>query len=412
MDDNMKFISNLIPLGDALAKIDENQKLMDTEKIHLKDSQGRVLAHSISSYHNSPPFDKSAMDGYAVIAEDTFGASNNVIKELKIIDRIGAGDFSDKTLSNGEAIVIATGAPIPNGANAVLMKEFTYEDGDNLEIHSQVTPGENISPKAEDIAKGDELLGENVLIRPQEMGLIASAGHSEVEVYKKPRVKLLITGNELVEPSPEIDKAKIINSNQFTIAALIRSAGAIVDIEHGADDFEAVKEAIDKACNEYDVVITTGGTAISKGDVVVEAVEELGEVLFHGVAMRPGKPVGAGIVNDTQIFMLSGQPVAAMGQFDIIARHYLFKMQGLDYSHKVINRISKTKIPSSLGRTDYIRAVADDTGVHHVLNRGSGIIRSMVEANCYIIIDENHEGIEKGDEVDLIFFNDMAWPSL
>ena len=395
----MKFISNLIPLEDALAKIDENQKIMDTEKIHVRDSGGRVLAHSISSYHNSPPFDKSAMDGYAVIAEDTFGASNNVIKELKIIDRIGA-------------IVIATGAPIPNGANAVLMKEFTYEDGDNLEIHSQVTPGENISPKAEDIAEGDEILGANVLIRPQEMGLIASAGHSEVEVYKKPRVKLLITGNELVEPSPELDEAKIINSNQFTIAALIRSAGAIVDVDHGADDFEAVKEAIDKASKEYDVVITTGGTAISKGDVVIEAVEELGEVLFHGVAMRPGKPVGAGIVNDTPVFMLSGQPVAAMGQFDIVARHCLFKMQGIDYSHKIVTRVSQAKIPSSLGRTDYIRAVADDDSVHHVLNRGSGIIRSMVEANCYIIIDENHEGIEKGDEVDLIFFNDMAWPTL
>ena len=403
----MKFISNLIPLEDALAKIDENQKIMDIEKIHVRDSQGRVLAHSISSYHNSPPFDKSAMDGYAVIAEDTFGASNNVIKELKIIDRIGAGDFSDKTLSNGEAIVIATGAPIPNGANAVLMKEFTYEEGDNLEIHSQVTPGENISPKAEDIAEGDEILGANVLIRPQEMGLIASAGHSEVEVYKKPRVKLLITGNELVEPSPKLDKAKIINSNQYTIAALIRSAGAIVDIDHGPDDFESVKDAIDKATKEYDVVITTG-----KGDVVVDAVEELGDVLFHGVAMRPGKPVGAGIVNGTAVFMLTGQPVAAMGQFDIIARRYIFRMQGIDYTHNVIKRGSDTKIPSSLGRTDYIRAVADDEKVHHVLNRGSGIIRSMVEANCYIIIDENHEGIEKGDEVDLIFFNDMAWPTL
>ena len=128
--------------------------------------------------------------------------------------------------------------------------------------------------------------------------------------------------------------------------------------------------------------------------------------------MRPGKPVGAGIVNGTQIFMLSGQPVAAMGQFDIIARHFLFKVQGLDYSHKIVKRTSSTKIHSSLGRTDYIRAVADDETVHHVLNRGSGIIRSMVEANCYIIIDENHEGIEIGDMVDLIFFNDMAWPSL
>lgn len=408
----MKFISNLIPLEEALSKINDNIKLMDTETIDLKDSQGRVLAHAVSSYHNSPPFDKSAMDGYAVIAEDTFGASNNVIKELKIIDRIGAGDFSNKSLQNGEAIVIATGAPIPDGANAVLMKEYTYEDGDNLEIHSQVTPGENISPKAEDIAKGDEILGENVLIRPQEMGLIASAGYSEVEVYKRPRVKLLITGNELVDPSPNIDDAKIINSNQYTIAALIRSAGATVDIDHGIDDFDEIRDAIDKASREYDCVITTGGTAISKGDVVIDAVEDLGEVLFHGVAMRPGKPVGAAIVNGTQIFMLSGQPVAAMGQFDIIARHFLFKVQGLDYSHKIVKRTSSTKIHSSLGRTDYIRAVADDETVHHVLNRGSGIIRSMVEANCYIIIDENHEGIEIGDMVDLIFFNDMAWPSL
>lgn len=408
----MKFISNLIPLKDALAKIDENVKLMDTETIHVKDSQGRVLAHSIKSYHNSPPFDKSAMDGYALIAEDTFGASNNVIKNFRIIDRIGAGDFSEKTVEHGKAIVIATGAPIPKGANAVLMKEYTCEDGNDLEIHSQVTPGENISPKAEDIAEGEEVLGANVLIRPQEMGLIASAGHSEIEVYKRPRVKLIITGNELVEPSPHLDKAKIINSNQYTIAALIKSAGAIVDIDHGYDNYHQVKDAINQATKEYDVVITTGGTAISKGDVVVDVVEDLGEVQFHGVAMRPGKPVGAGIVNGTQVFMLSGQPVAAMAQFDIIARHFLFKIQGLDYSHKVLRRVSTTKVHSSLGRTDYIRAVADDDSVHHVLNRGSGIIRSMVEANCYIIIDENHEGIEKGDEVDLIFFNDMAWPSL
>ncbi len=408
----MKFISNLIPLKEALSKVDENVKLMDTETIDLKDSQGRVLAHSVSSYHNSPPFDKSAMDGYAVIAEDTFGASNNVIKELKIIDRIGAGDFSQKTVHHGEAIVIATGAPIPDGANAVLMKEYTYEDGDNLEIHSQVTPGENISPKAEDIAKGEEVLGSNVLIRPQEMGLIASAGYNQVEVYKKPRVKLLITGNELADPSPDLDDAKIINSNQFTIAALIKSAGAIVDIDHGFDDFDEVKDAIDKASKEYDCVITTGGTAISKGDVVVDAVEDLGEVLFHGVAMRPGKPVGAGLVNGTQVFMLSGQPVAAMSQFDIIARQFFFKIQGLDYDHHIVKRESKTKIHSSLGRTDYIRAVADDECVRHVLNRGSGIIRSMVEANCYIIIDENNEGIEIGDMVDLIFFNDMAWPTL
>ena len=131
------FISKLIPLKEALSKVEENISLMDTEVIDLKDSCGRVLSKGIKSYHNSPPFDKSAMDGYALIAEDTFGASNSVIKDLKIIDRIGAGDFSDKTVGHGEAIVIATGAPIPEGANAVLMKEFTYENGDVLESHSR-----------------------------------------------------------------------------------------------------------------------------------------------------------------------------------------------------------------------------------------------------------------------------------
>ena len=342
------FISKLIPLKEALSKVEENISLMDTEVIDLKDSCGRVLSKGIKSYHNSPPFDKSAMDGYALIAEDTFGASNSVIKDLKIIDRIGAGDFSDKTVGHGEAIVIATGAPIPEGANAVLMKEFTYENG-----------------------------SRNALIRPQEMGLIASAGHSEVEVYKKPRVKLIITGNELVEPSDTLDKAKIINSNKYTISAMIESAGACVEIEHGLDNYCDVKEAIDKASKEFDVVITTGGTAISKGDVVVDVVEDLGEVLFHGVALRPGRPVGAGIVNDTMVFMLSGQPVAAMGQFDVFARYCLFRMQGMDYTHNIVKRESATKIPSSLGRTDYIRAFADDEKVHHILNRPTAISLSM-----------------------------------
>jgi molybdopterin molybdotransferase len=154
------------------------------------------------------------MDGFALIAEDTFGAGQSAPKEFKIIDAIGAGDFSQKTVKNGEAIVIATGAPIPEGANAVLMKEYTTEDGDDLTIYSQVTPGENISPKSEDIKKGQKILDKNTFIRYQELGLIASAGYDMVKVYKKPNVKVIITGNELVEPTKEeIDK----EMEKFTI---------------------------------------------------------------------------------------------------------------------------------------------------------------------------------------------------
>ena len=404
------FLSKLESLQNAIKMVSDNQRLTDIEDIPIYDAHKRVLAEDIIAFHDSPPFDKSAMDGFAVIAESTFGASQSMPKEFKIIDAIGAGDFTEKTVGEGEAIVIATGAPIPKGANAVIMKEYTTTDGDDLTIYSQVTPGENVSPKSEDIEKGQKILDKNTFIRYQELGLIASAGYDTVKVFKKPKVKVIITGNELVEPTKEeIDKAKIINSNQFTIKAMIEDSGAIADISRAGDSFDEVKEAILKASEEFDVIMTTGGTAISKGDVVLDVVADIGEILFHGVAMRPGKPAGAGLVNGKMIFTLSGQPVAAMSQFDVFARKYLFEMQGRSFDFKTVKRESQLKVPSQLGRTDFIRAVSDEQHAKHVLNRGSGIIRSMVEANSYIIIDENDEGYQKNDIVDVVFFDSLLW---
>ena len=404
------FLSKLDSLSNARKLISDNQKTTEIEEISIWEAHKRVLAEDIMAFHDSPPFDKSAMDGFALIAENTFGASNSAPKELKIIDAIGAGDFSSKKVNENEAIVIATGAPIPEGANAVLMKEYTTTEGDDLTIYSQVTPGENVSPKSEDIEKGQKILNKNTFIRYQELGLIASAGYDKVKVYKKPRVKLIITGNELVEPTKEeIDKAKIINSNQFTIKAMVEDSGAVCDIGHAGDTFDEVKQAISDAAEDYDVIMTTGGTAISKGDVVLDVVDDLGEILFHGVAIRPGKPAGAGIVNGKMVFTFSGQPVAAMSQFDMFARKYLFEMQARSFDFHVVKRVSQLKIPSQLGRTDFIRAVSDDEHAKHVLNRGSGIIRSMVEANSYIIIDENDEGYQKDDIVDVVFFDSLLW---
>ena len=404
------FLSKLDSVKNAFKLLNDHQKFTDVEEISIHDAHKRVLAEDIMAFHDSPPFDKSAMDGFAVIGENTFGASQSAPKEFKIVDAIGAGDFSKKTVGENEAITIATGAPIPEGADAVIMKEYTTTEGDNLTIYSQVTPGENVSPKSEDIEKGQKILDKNTFIRYQELGLIASAGYDTVKVFKKPRVKLIITGNELVEPTKEeIDKAKIINSNQFTIKAMIEDSGAVCEISHAGDSFDEVKEAILDASNDFDVIMTTGGTAISKGDVVLDVVDEIGEIMFHGVAMRPGKPAGAGIVNDKVIFTFSGQPVAAMSQFDVFARKYLFEMQGRSFDFHIVQRTSELKIPSQLGRTDFIRAVSDDTHARHVLNRGSGIIRSMVEANSYIIIDENDEGYQKDDIVDVVFFNSLLW---
>ncbi|MGL4670144.1 MAG: molybdopterin molybdotransferase MoeA [Methanobacteriaceae archaeon] len=401
------FLSELIPLKDAKYIVSENQIVMDMEIINLEDAYLRVLASDIKSLHNSPAFDKSAMDGFALKGKDTFGASQDSTKKFKIIDAIGAGSFSNKELGEFEAIKIATGAPIPDGADAVIMEEYTYSNDMELEIFTQVSPQENVAFCGEDIKKGGKVLNSNAVLRAQELGIIASSGFSTVKVYKKPNVAIIITGNELVEPSSNLDKAKTINSNKFMIKAMVESCNAIPNVFHCKDDLDLMKESLKTAVANYDVVITTGGTAISKGDVVVDAVDDLGEVLFHGVAVRPGKPVGFGKINNTSIFMLSGYPVAAMGQFDMLAREYLFRMQNADYCPNIEKKVATSKIFSNLGRTDYIRANASSKEVKYILNRGSGIIRSMVEANSYIIIEENKEGVAKGELVDVLFFENM-----
>ena len=233
------FLSKLDSLKEASSKIEQHQKIMSSEVVSLGEAHKRVLAEEIKSFHDSPPFDKSAMDGFAVRAEDTFGASKSAPKTFKIVDSIGAGVASNKTIDPNEAIVIATGAPIPEGANAVIMKEYTETVGDEVILSSQVTPGENVSPKAEDIKKGSVILSPKTFIRYQELGLIASAGYSEVEVYKKPRVKIIITGNELVDPTKEeLDPAQIINSNQYSISAMVHDSGAVAEVGRAHDTFQ------------------------------------------------------------------------------------------------------------------------------------------------------------------------------
>ncbi|GAA5819053.1 MAG: molybdopterin molybdotransferase MoeA [Methanobrevibacter sp. CfCl-M3] len=401
------FLSKLISIKNALKIIENKGKIKEYETIHIKDAYLRVLGEDICSYHNSPPFNKSMMDGYALISKNTFGASSNNLKNITIIDEIGAGEFSEKEIHDLEGIKISTGAPIPKGADGVLMEEFTKLEGDDLEIHAQITPMENISLKGEDIKKGDKILKEGTVLKPAEIGLIASAGYDKIKVYKKPKIKLITTGNELVEPSKAIEKAHIINSNKYLISNMIKSTGGIVNTEYCEDDIEQVKTAVLKASDEYDIILTTGGTAISKGDVVVDAVNLIGKVLIHGVAIRPGKPFGFGKVKNTPIFMLSGNPSAAITQFDIFIRKYIFEIQGLKYDPPVLKRISKVKIPSNLGRTDYVKVSSDDKYVNYSLNKGSGIIHSMVKGNSYLIIDESEEGINKGDIVNIIFFKTM-----
>jgi molybdopterin molybdotransferase len=401
------FLSELVPVKDALMIINDIKFKPDIEKTSLKNAYNRVLAEDIDASLDSPSFDKSAMDGYAVKAEDTFGFSQTNPAHLKVVDRIGAGNISKVILKSGEAVKIATGAPIPEGADAVVMEEYTYEKKDNLEVSTTLTPGENVAPFGEDFKQGDKLLKSGKLLRPQDIGLITSAGHDTVNVFKKPKIGVITTGNELVMTKSEIKGAKIINSNYYTLKALTESALAVPDATHCRDDAEKVEEQIEKFLKSSDAIITTGGTAISKGDVVVDVVDEMGEVLIHGAAVRPGKPFGFGVIDETPIFMLSGYPVASMVQFDVFVRNYLLKMQNIPKEFPFIKKTASRKVASSLGRTDYVRAKIDGDIVHPLKIEGAGIIRSMVESDCYIIIEENVEGINEGEDCDVLLYDSL-----
>lgn len=402
------FLSNLMPVEEAKNIIESSISKMGVEEISLEDAHKRVLAEDVKSLLNSPPFKRSAMDGYAIRAEDSFGFSESNPFKLKIIDTIGAGQLSKVTVKTGEAVKIATGAPIPDGANAVVMEEYTFSDGDELSVEMSLTPGENVSPMGEDIREGDLVLLAGRLLKPQDLGLIASSGHSTVKVYKKPKIGIIITGSELVMPNPNIGGAEIINSNHYTFKAIVESSLAIPTMVHCVDSHELVEQEFERLLKTHDGLITTGGTAISKGDVVVDVTDKIGEVLIHGVALRPGKPFGYGIVHEKPVFMLSGYPVAAMVQADVFLRNNLYRMQGIDRESHTMVKISSKKIPSSLGRTDYIRAKTDGSNVKPLKIKGSGIIRSMVESDSYIIIEENLEGIGKGEECDVLLYDSLT----
>ncbi len=402
------FLSNLMPVKKAQKIINSSLKMVGVEEISLEDAHMRVLAEEVTSLLNSPPFERSAMDGYAIRAEDTFGFSETDPAKLKIVDSIGAGQVSNAVVKNGEAVKIATGAPIPAGASAVVMEEYIVSDGDILKVEMTLTPGENISPLGEDIEEGDIVLRGGKVLRPQDLAIIASAGYSRVNVFKKPKIGVVTTGNELVMPRPDIQGAEVINSNHYTFKAMVKSSMAIPTIVHCFDSHKLVEDQFERLLETHDALISTGGTAISKGDVVVDVTDKMGEVMIHGVALRPGKPFGFGIIHEKPVFMLSGYPVAAMVQADVFVRNSLYKMQGIENEPHIVRKIASKKIPSSLGRTDYIRAETDGNMVRPLKIKGSGIIRSMVESNSYIVIEENLEGIGEGEECNVLLYDSLT----
>ena len=379
-----------------------------TEIVSVWCALNRVLAEDIIAEEDLPRFDRSAVDGYAVKAEDTFGASQFKPRTLKLTNA--------SELKSGEAKQVWTGNPLPKGSDAVLMLENVKPIGDSqIEVWTVVTPGENVSKRGEDIAKGEVAVKAGTRLKPHHLALISALGKSEVKVFEKPKLAILATGNELVKVGEKRREDQIYETNRILLASLCHELGAEpIDLGIAKDDVEEISERLKHGLEEADAVITTGGTSVGTSDLVPTAINRLGEpgVLVHGVAMRPAMPTALAIVNDKPIIVLSGNPVAAFFGFEVFARPLILKMLGVENEPRPVVTARLTRRTSTaLGRKTFVRVrVFQQNGeffAEPISARGSGIISTLTRANGYVIVPENREGLEEGETVQVHLFDSL-----
>lgn len=403
-------------LGKYLREV--RMEVLPSENIRIAEALGRVLAEDVMSEVDIPHFDRSAVDGYAVRSHDTFGASPTNPIVFDIVGAVEVGQVPEFIVNELKAARVATGAPIPKGADSVVMLEYTEIIGDNkIEVYRPTTPGQNVSQKGEDVKKGEKVLSKGTVLQPQDIAILAAIGKVDVKVVRKPRVAILSTGSELVEPKQEVAMGKTVDSNRFFLFAAVKDAGGEpLDLGIAKDDITEIKSQIAKGLATADLVLVSGGTSVGERDLAPEAVNSLGKpgVVIHGVAMRPGKPTALAAVNGKPVILLPGYPVATMMAFNTFAKPLISKMLGTPAGKPpghVVKAVMARRVPSSPGVRDFVRVIVKKVDKRYVADlvrtRGAGIISSMVKANGLVVIPEEKEGIEEGEEVEVILLRTL-----
>jgi molybdenum cofactor synthesis domain-containing protein len=402
----MRPIRETIPLEEARALILESARpVTRIESVRLEEVHGRVLARDVVAAADVPPFSRAAMDGFAVVAADTFGAGQFSPKTLRVVEKVYTGQVPTQAVPQGGCTEIATGAPMPAGADAVVMVEETEKSDDGrVRVFSPVYPGQNVGRQGADIRAGQPLLAAGDHLTASRIGAIAALGFDRVDVFERPRVAILSTGNEIVEPGRPLAPGQIYDINRFTLGAIVAEHGG-VPVPHPtpADTIDDLNRALDGAC-DADLVIFSGGSSVGERDLILDAVAARGEIVFHGIAVKPGKPTLFGTIDGTPVLGMPGYPTSCLSNSYMLVVPLLRRLARLPEAvRRVVSLPAGQRIVSTTGRHQfYTVRVVDGTAMPAF--KASGDITSMSQADGYIEIPAQTDIVEKGQLVDVILF--------
>jgi molybdopterin molybdotransferase len=403
---SMRPIRDTIPLDEALALVLESAIPIErTERVTIREADGRVVAVNPVAALDVPPFDRAAMDGYAVVAEDTFGAGRYDPRILQCVEKVYTGEMPTRKLSHGECSEIATGAPMPEGSDAVVMVEETEKTGDGaVRVFTPVYPRQHVGRRAADIAAGQPVLAAGEVINPSRIGALAATGVMDVDVFAKPRIAILSTGNEIVEPGQPLGPGQIYDINRFTLSTIIAAHGGVaVPLPTAQDDLASLTSAIESAASA-DAIVFSGGSSVGERDLIMDVLQVMGEVLFHGIAVKPGKPTVFGRIGAKPFLGMPGYPTSCLSNAYMLLIPLLRRMARLPEHRPQVVRVSLgRRIVSTTGRHQFY-TVRIENGTAMPAFKASGDITSMSRADGYVEIPAQTDIVEAGEIVDVKLF--------
>jgi molybdopterin molybdotransferase len=401
----MRPLVSLLPFDEALETVKKNIKpINETEVIPIEKSVGRVLAEDIIATQSTPPFNRGAMDGYAIMAGDTRGASNDSPVVLEMISVIHAGDTPDVAIGSGQCTQIATGAMLPDGADAVVKVEETSIAGNMVSIYKEIAPFTDVGKKGEDIKAGETVLDAGIYLDAGKVGVLASQGLEKVKVYIKPRVAVMPSGEEVVEPGKELETGQLYDINSYTILSVVNENGGI-PVRPGiiGDNVEDIRAKLSEALEESDFLVFSGGSSAGEKDLLSSVVAEMGVIVFHGVEIKPGKPTMFAIINDKPVFGMPGNPTSSLINSYLLLVPALRKMARLPEKRLQTVKAKMSKTTAGAKDRPQLMTVKLEGDKAIPVFTESGAITSISRADGYFKIEKNGL-VEKGEEVTVTLF--------